>query len=246
MHTEELIQLGFSKNEAQIFETLVKFGKLPVSDISQKSNIHRRNVYDCMNRLIEKGFVFEIPTSHENYYKVVNPEKLNEIVQEKQKVLDKILPDLTLLYNKESHDEDVYILKGVEGWKNYMAKILETKQDVYTIGGGGLWTDPKLRNYFQNFLSEAEELGIKFHLLFDYEVKSEKREILEELAGTNYKFFSKEYSTNASIDIFGNYTVIMSKGEKSLIDDSLLTVISNRGTADAFRVWFKLMWKACD
>ena len=60
MITEVLENLGLSKNEARIYETLLKEGESPVGFLAVKSGVHRRNVYDTLNRLIEKGLAFEI------------------------------------------------------------------------------------------------------------------------------------------------------------------------------------------
>lgn len=245
MYTNELITLGLSKNEAQIYEVLVKSGELSVSDISKKSLIHRRNVYDCMVRLVEKGLVLEILESKENHYRASDPRKLKEMLQEKQVVLEKILPNLQTYYRETEHNQEVYIQKGVEGWKNYMGDILKIKEDVYTIGGGGLWNDERLHNFFDPFLQKAKESKINFYLLYDHEVKEQNDKIIH-LLGNNYKFLEPEYSTNASIDIFGDHVVIVSKDLTKTINDDSLTVIINKGVADAFRIWFKLMWKKTD
>ena len=81
-HQELLQSLGLSKNEAKIYETLLRQGEVGVGVISEKSGVHRRNVYDSLNRLMEKGLVFEIEGSVENKYQACEPKKLTEIVVE--------------------------------------------------------------------------------------------------------------------------------------------------------------------
>jgi len=60
MHRQILEEIGLSPNEAKIYETLLSSGEVGVSDISLKANVHRRNVYDALNRLVEKGLVYRI------------------------------------------------------------------------------------------------------------------------------------------------------------------------------------------
>ena len=67
-YTDLFIQLGLAKNEARIYETLLAEGESSVGEIAKKSQVHRRNVYDSLNRLVEKGLVFEIIQSKENRY----------------------------------------------------------------------------------------------------------------------------------------------------------------------------------
>src|SRR3989338_4642312 len=88
-------QLGMSPNEAQIYDTLVSGVEMPVSEISVKAKVHRRNVYDALNRLLEKGLVFQIFQKGENLYRAVHPQKLLEVIKEKEKSLQKILPALS-------------------------------------------------------------------------------------------------------------------------------------------------------
>ena len=97
-HQELLQSLGLSKNEAKIYETLLRQGEVGVGVISEKSGVHRRNVYDSLNRLMEKGLVFEIVESVENKYQACEPKKFTEIVIEKLEAVDKALPELEKLH----------------------------------------------------------------------------------------------------------------------------------------------------
>jgi len=242
MYIQVLTDLGLTKNEAQIYETLVKGGEMAVGAIAEDSKIHRRNVYDAIKRLIEKGLVFEILGSKDNHYQAVDPNKLTDILGEKQQALQKVIPVLERLYKSVPHQDEVFIYKGLEGWKNYMRDILRLKQDVFTIGGSGQWADPKIRVFLEQFEKESKKKDIKFHTLFDHTVKQSHAEHLKRFPGKEYRFLPKEFSTEAGIDIFGDHVVIVTVGEGATIDDSSLTVIVNQKIADAFRTWFKLMW----
>ena len=242
MYTEELQELGLAKNEARIYETLLREGELSVGKISTKSKVHRRNVYDSLNRLVEKGIVFEILQKHENHYQAVEPQKLSELLQEKQANLLKIMPNLEKLYKSTPHKNEVYIYRGVEGWKNYMREILRIGKDNYTIGGKGAWADEKIRSFLNQFVKQAKSKGINFHILFDHEVKSSNHEITK-LLGFNSRFLPKDFSTPSSIDIFGDHVAIIAENKLGQFDENItFTVIVNQQIADSFRTWFKLLW----
>ncbi len=231
-----------SKNEARIYETLLIEGESPVGLIATKSKINRRNVYDSLNRLIEKGLVFEILQKNENRYKPVDPRKLMEILKEKESALEAVMPDLEELYNGKPHEEDVYIYRGVEGWKNFMRDILRIGQDVYIIGGKGAWSDPKIEAFRKNFLKEAAGKGIKIKVLYDYEIKKNNHAILS-LLKSDHRFLPQGSSTSAAITVFGNQIVAQSSITVGKIDENVTsTVIVNQSLADTFRTWFKLMW----
>lgn len=245
MYGEILENLGLYKNESRIYEALLTEGESSVSVIAAKAKVNRRNVYDTLNRLIEKGLVFEILEKKENKYKAVDPKKLLELIKEKETALQNILPGLEKLYAKTPHKEEVYVYRGPEAWKNYMRDILRIGEDFYCIGAKGAWLDKRNEHFFPEFIKEAQRKKIQMHHLFDYEVKEKNLNILK-YVGSNYKFLPKGYSTPASVDIFGNYVNIVS-GIKlgGMSENQSLTVIVNPSIASAFKLWFKFMWDFC-
>lgn len=242
MYSHILTKLDLSKNEAVIYETLLKYGKASVSQISDDCGIHRRNIYDTLNHLLAKGLVSEIVGLEGNQYLPVHPKKLNEILKEKEIELGNIMPELEKMYQSDPHTESVCIYKGVEGWKNYLRDVLETGEDLYTIGGNGAWSDERIKTFLTDFLKKAEEKKIKFHMLYAAEESKVPKSILQTTEG-RHKFLPKKYFNNSAIEIFGDFVVIFSNIIDQKIDNNAtLTVIKNRNVANAFRIWFKMIW----
>lgn len=241
-YEEVLKNLGLARNEARVYETLLIEGESRVSLIAQKSKVHRRNVYDTIQRLIEKGLVFEILDSRENLYQAVDPKKLSEILEEKQDALGKVLVDMGELYRAKPSDESVYIYRGIEGWKNYMRDILRIGEDMYTIGAKGVWGDTKIKSFAEQFARDAKKKGIAFKWLFDAD--AEKRaESVEGFLDIEYRFLPPSSTAKSSIDIFGDHIVFVSDCSDGVLKDDLsLTVIVNQKVADSFRDWFQLLW----
>ena len=52
-----LSELGLTQNEIKIYLALLDIGESLAGTIAENSGIHRRNVYDSLERLIKKGFV---------------------------------------------------------------------------------------------------------------------------------------------------------------------------------------------
>jgi sugar-specific transcriptional regulator TrmB len=209
MSTELLQELGLSLNEARIYETLLDQKKATVGEISSKSKIHRRSIYDTINRLVDKGLVFPILSSRESQYCPVDPDKFLEILKEKELKFKKILPDLKERFVRKETEHEAYIYTGIEGIKNYMRDFLRLGEDLYTIGGNLCWQDPKIKTFTEQVLKEAKRKKINFHLIYQDIVKENG---LKESFGDNdnYRFLPKNYDTNSGIDIFGNYIVSFS------------------------------------
>lgn len=242
MYTGILQDLGLTPNEAKVYQTLIKAGESTSAEVSTKGKIHRRNVYDTLDRLVQKGLVFQILAKGENLYKAVDPAKLLEIIKEKEKKLTRILPELQKQFEAKPTYQEAFIYRGVEGFKNYLRDILRLKQDVCFIGAKGLWFDPKLKTFLKSFLVEANRLGIKYRHIFDAEVKDQLPHVIKEI-GPPYKFLPKNYSTKTACDIFGDHVVTFTGlGPGEIDEDIVIYVLIDEILADGYRQWFQFIW----
>lgn len=246
MYQEILQKIGLSLNEARVYEALLHLGEVNVNKISVKSKVHRRNVYDSLNKLIEKGLASETFVKGEKLFKVIDPERLKERIKEQESALDTVLPDMKSLYKSVEPDAEAYFFRGVEGFKNYLQLILHEKQTVYFIGAKAFWLDPRLKHYLTHFDKERKKQGIKFMHLFDSEVKMQKPEILK-LVGKPYKFLPPQYSSATAVDIFGDYVVTfvgVKPGE--LYEEPLQFVLKSKLLAEGYQKFFQFMWDYCE
>lgn len=246
MHEEMLREIGLSHNEARVYEALLSMGESSVQQISTKSRVHRRNVYDSLTKLVDKGLASEVFVKGEKNFKAANPRRLLELLGEKQEKISASLPEMLRKYESGEQKEEAYLYRGIEGFKNYLQDIIKTKETVYFIGAKAFWLDPRLKNYLPRFQRERKRLGIKFMHLFDYEVKEQKPEILE-FVGKPYKFLPKKYSSPTAVDIFGDYVVTfvgVQPGE--LHEEPLMFVMKSRRLADGYRKFFQFIWDNCE
>ena len=245
MYQEILQKNGLSLNESKVYEALLYLGEANTQKISIKAKVRRRNVYDSLNKLIEKGLASETFIKGERFFKAINPERLKEIIKEKEVALEQYLPEMKKLYASIEPDAEAYLFRGVEGVKNYLRLILEQKQPVYFIGAKAMWLDPRLKHYLPHFDKQRKALGIKFYHLFDYEVKEQKPEILK-WVGKPYKFLPKNYSSPTMVDIFGDYVVTFVGAKPGeLYEEPIQFVLKSKLLADGYRKFFQFMWDFC-
>lgn len=245
MYQDVLENLGLSPNEAKIYQGLLELGKASVPQISLYIGVHKRNIYDIIPKLLKKGLIYLHADHEENKYAPVAPNKLSDLIWEKESKLNSILPELNRQFKKTATKEAVYIYKGVEGFKNYLRDILKVGEDVYFIGAKGGWFDKDLQTFIKKFLRQAKEKKIKYYHIFDHQIKKQAPELLPVL-GRPYKFLPEKYSTTGAIDIFGDHIVTFSGLHvKDITDDLTLVVIINKELADCYRTWFKFIWDFC-
>jgi sugar-specific transcriptional regulator TrmB len=246
MYSEIFEEIGLSPNEAKIYETLVGRSEISVSNISTHGNIHRRNVYDALNRLIEKGLVFQIFQKNENLYRAVHPQKLLEVVKEKESKILNILPKLAARYEAKPTAEAAFIYKGLEGYKNYMRDMVRVAEPTYFLGAKALWFTPNIEKYFlTDFRETFEKRKIPYFTLFDHQVVEKMPHAISEVGG-EYKVLPKKYSTPGVCDIFGDYVVTFSSVDVGNFGEhGSIFVMINHDLAETYRTWFKLIWDLC-
>lgn len=245
MYDQSLQNIGLTPNEIKIYECLIEHGELSVSDISIKAQIHRRNAYDAINRLLDKGLCFQIVSKNENLYNAVDPEKIVEILGEQQKGILETLPILKRKYKNHLSPEAVMVYRGYEGQKNIWRDILRVGKDICNIGAKAQWFDERLKSSREDFFKKANRKKIKHSLLFDYEVKIKLPDFAKNYPSKfyQYRYLPKEYSTNSIANIFGDYLITytgITLGKMQ--DETTFFVIHSKDLAESYRKWFWFMW----
>lgn len=241
MFEKTLENIGLTQNEAKIYRALLELKSGTIWNISSRANIHRRNTYDTIQRLIDKGLVYQVIPSKTLAYAPVHPNKLRELVEEKEKILERNLPGLIKKFEKVVSPQEIYLYKGVGGLRNFINLILKEKKDLYGIGSKGTWFDPKLINFVEKYEKKYKKTKIKSKLIFDEEMKDHPEVI--NIIGGEYKFLPKEYSGESSADIFGDYVAIYSGvGIKELEKDITIFVMKDKTLAKDYLKWWKFMW----
>lgn len=242
MYLQLLETLGLSPNEAKIYQSLIQYGGNTVSTISLRAKVHRRNVYDSLNRLIEKGLVYRVfAQGGDQMYEAVAPVKLKEIIEEKQRILDRQLPDMLQVFRDHRVPQRAYIYKGYEGVKNYLHQILTVGQDIYSIGGKGILAEPNIRSFVQWYNVERKKQKQKHFHIWDADMAIDPPVPL----GTKgrYKFMNEQYTTDSTMDIFGDYIVTFSGVTKGHIDEDVtIFMIVSPNLANTYRTWWQMMW----
>jgi predicted DNA-binding transcriptional regulator len=239
-----LEKLGLSPNEAKVYMTLIKNGEQGVSEISKHSGIHRRNVYDAVRRLLSKGLVFEIISSRESLYGGVDPEKLRELLAEKQNQLELAMPELVSIYQQQTSDYGTFVFEGYQGMKNIWRLILNSKSKVYTLGGKGQWFDPNIKDELDDFFKGVKKQKITFQILFDHQALTRFPDLKNYYKGNGkYRILPADYDTSCTIHVFGEYVVIYNGvGYGKLDPNCSFFIIKSLGIADSYRSWFDFMW----
>jgi sugar-specific transcriptional regulator TrmB len=238
---KSLQDLGLSKNEAEIYLSLLKFGSLTAEGIAKSSSVHRRNVYDSLHTLMRKGLVGYLTKDQKKYFRASNPRQLLEMIEDEKEQLKKKEISITsalsglLKIKQVAEDENlVTIYQGVKGIKSLLNDILATgKENLVFLA----YSPPdEIKNFLSNFHKKRIRLGIKEKLIFTKGDEGRAAR-LSRMSHTQVRFIAKRRVGKTAINIYDNkVSIIMWVGPVGIL-------IENREVADSFRNYFKAIWK---
>lgn len=242
MSSTSLESLGLSKNEAEIYRVLLSGGELRPADLARQTKIHRRNIYDVIDRLMEKGLVIETIGRRETYFLAVDPNKLLELIEEKREALNQALPGLNALYHTAPEHQSVVVYRGVAGYERLLRAMLREGSDVSSLGSKGIWRDVQGATAYRQFLASSRARGMNFRYLCDPQV-GEKQNSLEFPERSECRYLPPDATPVGGIEIFGTHVAIISRQVLfRLGDDFICTVIVNARFAKSAKTWFDLVW----
>ena len=237
-----LSKIGLTKNEINVYTTLLKLGNALAGEITSYSGIHRRTVYDAIERLIEKGLVSFVVINNRKWFKAADPSRFLIVVDEQKSKLDNIkisiqqlIPQLRALpIVKEK--QDVLYFKGKEGLKTVYEDILATGKS-YIGYGPGIHIDSLLKAYFKDYVKRRIKKGMKLKMIWD---ERSREKYFTKTPLVESRFLPNEVCSYAALRIYGNKVALMLFSE----EQPLAVVIENKAIADGYRKYFEVMWKA--
>jgi len=241
MKIEEILnKIGLSRGEARVYLALLDLGPVSVSRIHEKIGIERRNIYDILNKLIERGLVSYVVEEKRRLYKPTHPNKILSFLDERRYELGSMrkeivneIPSLVKKFRTKKLRIGTEVYHGLEGIKAILEETLGYR-DIYFIGGGA-YVPKKIPSFWRSYNKRRIKLGVKWYNLVREETRGHSI-TKERLIYT--KILPKEFSVNPNvICIFGNKVVNILWTE-----DAFVFLIENREIAENYKKYFEYLW----
>lgn len=223
-----LQEAGLTVNEEKVYLSLLDLGPSMAGQISRRTGLHRRSVYDVLDVLIKKGMVGYILKNNRRLYQACNPERIIELLDEKKVNLQSSVESLMLKYNKTVDKEETNFYKGKEGLKNIFEDQLNYKE-VLILGASPKAYDV-LKFYFKWYDKSRQKKKIKSRIIATD--RSFKKIALSEV-----RYLPERYANPVAVNIYGDKTAII-----LWADRPLAIVIKNKEITEGYKQYFELMW----
>lgn len=244
---ESLINLGLNKKEAKVYLTLLSLEKATAYTVAVRSGLKKPTVYVVLDNLVGKGFALKIPQEDKHYFLAKSPRECLSLAKEKLSMVEEMLPELLAIHKKSEEKARVSYYEGFDGIKEMYRNLIENmkKKPVDERALTAFYAHQKhtpefLQKYWLELGEEYRKIGLKrnaittLHPSIEYYLKEETKKRL----GINLlPLPERDYSSNISIEMYDNYTQIISHRYIQGI------LIENSDIADVMRQIFNLVWK---
>lgn len=237
---EELLKdIGLTDTEIKVYLTLLSLGTTTAGKIVGETKAYRKNVYDALNKLIDKGLVTYVIENKVKHFQPKDPENiLNYLEEEKKKIHEKEkrlkekIPLLKQKFKGLTPEIESEIYRGKEGIKTILRECLNYKE-ILMIGATGD-VESQLPYFWPHYNKKREKLRCKWKLLLKFEARNRK---ITKSKYYDYKILPRELSGPNVIYIYGDYVANILWLEKPLA-----FVTKHKYLSKDYREQFKLLW----
>ena len=236
----ELLKLGLTEGETKVYLALNELGSTTVGPIVKKSKVAYSNIYDILNRLIEKGLASFIIKEKTRYFQAASPSNLIEFLNKKEKQilnqreqLKKILPQLEKLQEAKS-EQEAEVFVGLKGLKTAYERLLKNKTKKDEV----LYFYLHEKEYAEmsdNFYNNIKNISMKVKVS-----GIANKEYKESWFAKKHKFLNLrfvDFPIPGNIDIIGDMVLFV-----SWKPNPMGVLIHSKSIADNLREYFNEVW----
>lgn len=236
MKAETLAECGLTYNESKVYLALLRLGSASAIEIAREAAVHRVNAYDILERLYEKGLISILNFGHKQRYEIASPQQLLHLVQQKEQLVQQLLPELELQYKSKKRN-NVLQFFGPEGVMRAYFMMLEQKSPIYGLGGSGL-NRKFLKHRHELWNKERISNGIKMKVLY-YEFTRKQKESSWQNSTVEVRYLPNKFKTVGMVDVCGNLILNLIPVENNV----MAIIIENKILADTYRQFFNIIWQ---
>lgn len=230
---DALKRIGLSETEAKIYIALLKKKESTAVQLSKETEVHRRTIYDNLNILLRKGIINSKIKNGVKNFQATNPESLKIFLEEKNEILNDVLPNLKKLYDSEEESPNINVFVGIEGTKALVEEAAKSNNSILWVGGGLFFF--KALKFSRKFI---EQKAGKMKMKAIQPDIPEIRDLMRIIRKDNIRVLPKSFISRVGYMIYGNVVLI------GIIQENEITTIQiiDEDTAKAFTNYFNVMW----
>ncbi len=162
-----LEQIGIDNKKADVYLACLEMGGATAYLIAKKTGLKRPTVYDIANQLMKEGLVYKSIKGSIKYFSPADPEILVRRLQQKEKNIRQIMPDLQNLYNSPQAKPFIRYFEGEEGIKEmYEDSLRSLKKGEEILAYVGDDTLKNMPEYADDYIKRRVEKNIRLRGIY--------------------------------------------------------------------------------
>lgn len=253
MAYQYLENLGFTKNEIEIYLLLLRRGKMTAAEIAQLTHIRRPTVYSTIKELVKRGVAIEdlghasrviIPKPPSDLIILINREQT--ALDKKKQLVVSAIEELNKSVKNVSYGVPKFVFIPSEELRNYLKK--QTPHwSASAMERDGCWWGFQDHTFVQSYKDYIDStwkdappsLTLRF---LTNESETEQRMKLQEYKHRYIKYWEPDGTFTASTWICGDYVIMAYTNS----EPHYLIEIHDAAIAHNLRMIFKTIWKYLD
>jgi len=238
---EQLQALGLNQKEAKIYLASLELGLTTIQNIAKKAQIKRSTVYEIMEDLIRQNLITVIPKGKKRFFLAAEPAKLAELISQKQKILNKMMPELEALSKVSPIKPKIRFYEGEEGIKTVYADTIKENKEILAFTAVGVgYKSPLIDFLTKQYVQQrtAKKIMAKVIAPDSSLAKEYKKRDAKEYRQTKL-VPEKDYPFSIEINIYGNKVAFISYKSEEL----MAVIIESKEIAKTMGLIHKFFWK---
>lgn len=235
MDTRILEEIGLTQGEIKVYLALLELGSSSAGEILKKAEIQNSVFHFCVNRLIDKGLVSYTKKNKFKIYSAADPEQFKIYLKDKEKQIDKLLPELKQKQAYAQEKQEVELFEGIKGVMTLLnIFIKDTKRgDEFLFFAPELEKSKEIQEFYEMYDAKRKDKGLVIKGIAPKSLKPlfEKRRYIK------MKYTEKPVPANSGV--CNNKMVIISWEEKPTG-----ILIHSKHIVEKQRDFFNAMWKS--
>jgi len=235
-----LEKIGLSDNESSAYLACLALGPTKVSSIAIESGIKRTTVYAVIEGLQKKGLVRREAKGMKNTFIPENPDRLETILEERNKEFQSLFPELRSLYNLEGDGAIIKYYDTPESIRNVYREVLSEIRngDNYFVIGDPERYDNQNEKFFKNYIQKRIKTNLNAKLLLTNSDLSREYKKHEKNFGEEIKILPLGVSFDTNMVLTDKKLIL-----HQIIDPHMTIVIENKSVIGLQQAVFKLLWE---
>ncbi len=235
----DLKSFGLSKNEVRVYLFLIERGVSSPSEIAAGTGIALTNSYHVIAKLKIDGLLLEQRVGKRKRYSAAEPEAMLRNFDLKREALQRVLPDINLLYKNQRNKPLIRFFDGLKGLENVFTEVLEADEKLFGIASTAKLFE-EMPSFFTPWRKRLKAKGIFLKDILTSDSASVAAVQTKKELGVfyEYKILPASYGNMATDILIWNNRVALMTLEKPLF----ATVIEDPHLAKTFRLMWNATW----